>query len=186
VTTYSLGRYCGDYDFLGDLGQVQGVGFDLDQYNGRNCVTPEFPGGTYAYFVTIDAAGNTAFPHMLGKQYYGTPNAGNAATVPGTAVQLFNGGPNIVETWSGVPAANSANGNVTLTWNSVEGGTYKVEAATELGSWTTIAPSVPAAANATQSGFTEAAAYVPGTDARRFYRVTRTGLAPYDPAYTGQ
>ncbi|MEQ1853170.1 MAG: YHYH protein [Chthoniobacteraceae bacterium] len=186
VTTYSLGRYCGDYDFLGDLGQVQGVGFDLDTYNGRTCVTPEFPGGTYAYFVTLDAVGNTEFPHMLGKQYYGTPNAGNAPTVPGDAVLLFNGGPNIVETWSGVPSANSANGNVTLTWNSVEGGTYKVEASPDLATWTTLDPALPAAANATQTAVTETGAYTPGPGAKRFYKVSRTSLAPYDPAYTGQ
>jgi len=79
LTTYSLGRYAGDYDFLGDLGQTQGVGFDLDQYNGRTCVTPEFPSGTYAYFVAIDASGQTAFPHMLSKKYYGTPNAFHGA-----------------------------------------------------------------------------------------------------------
>jgi len=41
TTTYSLGRYIGDYDFLGDNGYTQGVDFDLDQYNGRTCVTPE-------------------------------------------------------------------------------------------------------------------------------------------------
>jgi hypothetical protein len=29
------------------------VDFDLDEYNGRWCVTPEFPNGTYAYFVAI-------------------------------------------------------------------------------------------------------------------------------------
>jgi YHYH protein len=184
VTTYSLGRYCGDYDFLGDLGQTQGVGFDLDTYNGRNCVTPEFPGGTYAYFVTIDASGTTAFPHMLGKQYYGTPNAGNATSIPGTAVELFNGGPTTQEVMR-APAVNASNGNVTLTWSSVEGGTYKVEVVNELGSaWTTINAAKPADPNATQTIMTETGAAL--STPKRFYRVTRTGTAPYDPAYTGQ
>jgi hypothetical protein len=27
---------------LGDLGYTNGVQFDLDEYNGRQCVTPEF------------------------------------------------------------------------------------------------------------------------------------------------
>ncbi len=183
VTTYSLGRYCGDYDFLADLGQTQGVGFDLDVYNGRNCVTPEFPNGTYAYFVTIDASGNTAFPHMLGKQYYGTPNAGNAATIPTNAVELFNGGPNTCEVLRS-PAVNAGNGNVTLTWSSVEGGTYKLEASNDLKSWSTLSAALPAAANAAQTAATETGGAT--GKPRRFYRVTRTGTATYDPAYTGQ
>ena len=45
-----------DYAYLGDLGKVQGREFDLDEFNGRWCVTPEFPRGTYAYFTAIDAA----------------------------------------------------------------------------------------------------------------------------------
>ncbi len=186
TTTYGLGRYCGDYDYLGDLGQTQGTGFDLDTYNGRNCVTPEFPGGTYAYFVSTNASGGTVFPHMLGKQYYGTPNAASNATIPGGATVLFNGGPNLTETWSGSPAVNPANGNVTLTWSSVEGGSYQVEATTNLATWTPLAPSVPAAAQATQTSTTENGAALPANNTKRFYRVTRSGLAPFDPAYPGQ
>jgi hypothetical protein len=179
TTTYTLGRYCGDYDFLGDLGQTQGSTFDLDTYNGRSCVTPEFPGGTYAYFVSIDAAGNTAFPHMLGKQYYGTPNAGNATSVPGNAVQLFNGGPNTQESMDS-PVVNPSNGNVTLTWSSVEGGTYKVEANNALtGTWTTLNGAKPADANATETTTSESGAAL--ISPKRFYRVTRTGLNTYDP-----
>src|SRR5262249_43679844 len=34
-TTYPLGRYLEDNDYLGDLGKTQGVDFDLDEYNGR-------------------------------------------------------------------------------------------------------------------------------------------------------
>ena len=176
--TYLLGRYAGDYDFRGDLGQTQGNTFDLDQYNGRNCVTPDFPQGTYAYFVTIDASGNTAFPHMLGKQYYGTPNAGNATTVPANAVELFNGGPNTQETML-ASSINSGNGNVTLTWSSVDGGTYKVEASDNLQTWTTLNAAVPGTANATQTSATETGAA--NTNRRRFYRATRTATAPYDP-----
>src|SRR5262249_22113218 len=59
-TSFPMGRYTEDNDYLGDLGQVQGVGFDLDEYNGRFCFTPEFPGGTYAYFVSISSNGSPA------------------------------------------------------------------------------------------------------------------------------
>jgi len=186
VTTYSLGRYCGDYDFLGDLNKAQGTDFDLDQYNGRICVTPEFPGKTYAYFVTIDASGNTTFPHMLSKQYYGTQNATSAATIPGTATLLFNGGPNTAESVNGGPAIAPATGNVTLTWSSVEGGAYQVEASADLNVWTPIATAVPAAASSTQTSFTENASAMPVNKTKRFYKVKRTSTAAYDPAYTGQ
>jgi hypothetical protein len=42
-TSFPLGRYLEDNDYLGDLGKVQGTDFDLDEHNGRTCVTPEFP-----------------------------------------------------------------------------------------------------------------------------------------------
>ncbi len=178
TTTYSLGRYAPDYDYLGDLGYTQGTAFDLDQYNGRFCVTPEFPAGTYAYFTAIDSSGNTVFPHLLGKQYYGTSNAGNATTVPGTAVELFNGGPNTKET-SQAPVVNKSNGDVTLVWSSVEGGTYKVEASNNLLSWTTINASKPADANSTKTVYKESGVAL--SPSKRFYRITRLSLAPYDP-----
>lgn len=179
VTSYTLGRYCGDYDFLGDLGFTMGVHFDLDTYNGRNCVTPDFPGGIYAYFVTIDASGNTAFPHMLGKEYYGVPNGGNATTVPVGATESFNGGPNTREIMN-VPSVNPASGTVTLTWSSVEGGTYVLEAANDVrtNSWSAIA-TLPAAANSTQTTTNEVGAAL--SNLQRFYRVQRSALAPYDP-----
>ncbi len=43
----------GTYDgtWVQDYEYVEGAG-DLDQCNGRTCVTPEYPEGTYAYFVT--------------------------------------------------------------------------------------------------------------------------------------
>jgi len=61
---HPLGWYVEDYEFLGSNGE-------LDLFNGRYTVTPEFPGGTYAYFVTIDEKGQPAFPYVLGRQYFG-------------------------------------------------------------------------------------------------------------------
>jgi len=80
--TYPLGRYVEDYDYTAGSG-------DLDQYNGRFCVTPEFPGGTYAYFVTITATGAPAFPYYLGPQYYGAVTGGNITTVSETTTTYF-------------------------------------------------------------------------------------------------
>ena len=50
---------------------------NLDQQNGRFCVTPEFPEGVYAYFATIDAStgidkNKAGFPYFIGSKYRGT------------------------------------------------------------------------------------------------------------------
>ena len=36
----------------------------LDENNGRYCITPEFPKGTYAYFATVDTAAASAGPFL--------------------------------------------------------------------------------------------------------------------------
>jgi hypothetical protein len=71
---YPIGHYIEDYAYLGDLGKTAGKDFDLDELNGRWCVTPEFPGGTYAYFTTIDASGRPVYPYNMGRRYHGNPN----------------------------------------------------------------------------------------------------------------
>ena len=46
---------------------------DLDEYNGRFCITPEFPNGVYAYFATsvVDVNANVigSFPYFIGNKY---------------------------------------------------------------------------------------------------------------------
>ena len=60
----------------------------LDENNGRFCVTPEFPNGTYAYFATIndqlaDSSGvfvnykRPVFPYLIGDKYHSKPNSFN-------------------------------------------------------------------------------------------------------------
>ncbi len=56
--------------FIEDFVYTPGAG-DLDQHNGRWCKTPEYPSGTYAYFVTIDSTGTPQYPFILGPTYYG-------------------------------------------------------------------------------------------------------------------
>src|SRR5258708_2655064 len=96
-TRFPLGRYLEDYDFVSGSG-------DLDQYNGRITVTPEFPGGTYAYFVTIDAGGMPAFPYILGAQYYGAAASANTP-VAGDAQDYFVNG--VTTSVNGVPVLAS-------------------------------------------------------------------------------
>jgi len=44
---------------------------DLDQYNGRFCITPEFPNGVYAYFTTIDSSivSKPEYPYIVGHEF---------------------------------------------------------------------------------------------------------------------
>jgi hypothetical protein len=56
-----------------------------------------------------------------------------------------------------------------------------METSQTLQSWTTINAAVPAASSATQTTFLHSS-----NSDRRFYRVSRTTLNPFDPAYNGQ
>lgn len=71
---YPLGWYREDYEFIANSG-------DLDEHNGRFCVTPEYPNGTYAYFATVDENWNSAYPYMVGPEYYGVTNGGSTNSV---------------------------------------------------------------------------------------------------------
>lgn len=79
--------------FIEDNEYVPGLG-DLDEHNGRLCITPEYPQGTYAYFVTIDELGDPIFPYIIGPSYYGLVPPGNtgpqsAHNVPSEAVTTY-------------------------------------------------------------------------------------------------
>ena len=168
--SYPLGRYMEDNDYLGDHGYVQGVDFDLDEYNCRWCVTPEFPTGTYAYFVSISSNGTPTFPYNIGRAYFGSATGGTVASIGETVVTNFVGGPN--GSFSlGAPVKQDA--TVTLTWSSVEGGTYQVESTTDLSNWNTNAAGVASQGIDTQTN-------LHSTASAAFYRVARTALAAYD------
>ena len=173
--TYALGHYLEDYDYLGDLGFTQGVSFDLDRYNGRTCVTPEFPNGTYAYFSTLNADNTPAFPYNIGRQFSGSPTGGTS-TITETVTTHFQGGPNKAATWTSTPVG-VAGGNVTLAWSAVEGGTYQVAATSDLTTtFTALTPTVLAADDAASKVETGGAT----GNTQRFYKVTRTALATFD------
>ncbi len=83
VNTYPWGSMCEDYVYTAGSG-------DLDAYNGRTCVTPEYPSGTYAYFVTIEADGTPAYPFVLAAQYYGiVPSTSTNNQIPSGASQYL-------------------------------------------------------------------------------------------------
>ncbi len=47
-------------------------GLVLDTFNGRYCVTPEYPNGTYAYFITTDATDRPTYPYTVGPRFFGS------------------------------------------------------------------------------------------------------------------
>ncbi len=72
--TYFLGYFREDYEYIAASGH-------LDEHNGRFCVTPEYPLGTYAYFCTVDANHNSAYPYAVGPTFYGNKVAAKVTTI---------------------------------------------------------------------------------------------------------
>lgn len=174
-TTYPLGSYLEDYDCLGDLGKIHGVDFDLNEYNVRFCVTPEFPNGTWAYFLTIEADGTPKFPNLIGRQFFGTPTGGNVNAINETVVEY-------VRASQASPIsvnASQAGAAVAITWTSVEGATYRIETSPDGATWTALA----GAAAITSAG-SDTTSFSTATVAAN-YRVTLTALATYDTRGAG-
>ena len=57
-SSYPIGTFIQDWVYVHERGS-------LDKNNGRYCVTPEFPYGTYAYFVTVDDTNVPVYPLSL-------------------------------------------------------------------------------------------------------------------------
>ena len=76
---YPLGYFMEDFEY------IEGQGH-LDEHNGRFAVTPEYPDGIYAYYVTIDDQNEAAYPYFAGAQYHGVPSGGAVTSIPAEAV----------------------------------------------------------------------------------------------------
>jgi len=76
------GRYIEDFEYVAGLG-------DLDEHNGRYTVTPEYPNGTYAYFVTVNPnnVDEAVYPYIIGPSYYGVPLLPNGNYTLPTGIQ---------------------------------------------------------------------------------------------------
>jgi hypothetical protein len=186
LTTYGIGHYAEDYDYLGDHSYTQGgiyngsVLYDLNKYNARYCSTPDYPNGTWAYFECLKSDGTSpAYPYNSGRWFMGTPNGGSVSTSVQTAdtpqTQYFKGSLATTETWASAPITVSGR-NVTLTWNAVQGAIYTVSASTDLANYSNLTPTLTATSNiggATELGVTS-------TNKKLFYKVARTGTSSWD------
>lgn len=70
LVEYELGTFVDDYVWTPSVNSGK---TELDENNGRFCVTPEYPKGTYAYFVTINSSGQPVFPYIIGRNFYSLP-----------------------------------------------------------------------------------------------------------------
>jgi hypothetical protein len=78
-TTYPLGTFREDYEWVSNTDTSY-----LDTHNGRFCVTPEYPAGSYCYFATVNATHNSAYPYLIGPTYYGNKTGSLVTTVSET------------------------------------------------------------------------------------------------------
>jgi hypothetical protein len=78
--------------FVNDY-QYDGSG-DLDQHNGRFCITPEYPDGTYAYFYSIDVSSSNEsipkYPYIIGPYFYNKPIRENFLPAFNQDFDIFN------------------------------------------------------------------------------------------------
>ena len=77
---FPQGFFVEDYEFTNSG--------DLDEHNGRFCITPDYPNGVYAYFATINSSGiensgpfnkyrSPVFPYFVGNTFKSKPNSFN-------------------------------------------------------------------------------------------------------------
>jgi YHYH protein len=132
-STFVLGRYMEDYDYKGDptgLRRYQGTAmsgahipatdFDLNEYNVRFCRTPEFPSGTWAYFISVEGDGTPVYPYNLAWSYFGDPSVSGAVTsIAETVTPYFTGAAGKTDSARSISRAAGSN-TLTLTWDGLE------------------------------------------------------------------
>jgi len=91
---FEVGYFVDDYKFIGTG--------DLDEYNGRFCITPEFPDGTYAYFSTISVTSSGSgqnsssgtpiptYPYVIGDKFKDVPISDNFIPKFNQNFDIFN------------------------------------------------------------------------------------------------
>ena len=94
-TTYPLGYFKEDYEFVLDSNSDY-----LDIHNGRFCITPEFPNGTYCYFATVNKEWNSAYPCVVGPTFYGSRVVAKVTSItePVTIYSPSTGLANVIKT----------------------------------------------------------------------------------------
>jgi hypothetical protein len=109
---YPLGMYREDYQYNPTSSSTPDY---LDAHNGRFCVTPEYPNGTYAYFATVDQFWNSAYPYVVGPTFYGVKSTTRVTGI--SEITTTYNGPPLTATAAITPIAckGGATGAINLT-----------------------------------------------------------------------
>jgi hypothetical protein len=129
-TTYPLGYFREDYEFVSHSGQAD----FLDVHNGRFCVTPEYPNGIYCYFTTVNEQWNSAYPYVVGPTFYGVKSASKVSSITETVTNYTSsaGINELTENeWSVYP--NPSNDIIMVQVNDLTNQSYTVELYDALG-----------------------------------------------------
>lgn len=188
--TFVLGHYIEDHAYKGDLTGltlydeniaatrdfIPTTDFDLNEYNVRWAVTPEFPEGTWAYYICIDGNGLSTFPFTMSRYHFGVVSGTDDTNLPANREIIFEGGPEAPQKLRNI-AMDDASGDITLTWSGVEGGTYRIERSSELEGWQLLTDN---AQTNDRSFGSEVDPARGNTDGKQFYRGALTAIAPFD------
>jgi hypothetical protein len=85
-STYPSGAFLLDYYFQSSSS------CDLDKFNGRFQITPEYPSGTYAYIATINSTGTAQYPFTIAPSFYYSTVASTSTsnTISESTTTYFN------------------------------------------------------------------------------------------------
>jgi len=86
------GAFIEDYSYTGTGA--------LDRFNGRYCVTPEFPEGTYAYFASQDYNSNPIYPYFVGSSFYGSRSIDISTSLADLDYLVINRASRDISLWS--------------------------------------------------------------------------------------
>ncbi|MEM9080164.1 MAG: sulfatase-like hydrolase/transferase [Verrucomicrobiota bacterium] len=186
---FPIGHYVEDYAYKGDLTGLKlyesiaidgtfnpSTHFDLNEFNVRFCLTPDYPAGTWAYFTNIESDGTPVYPYNLAAYYFGEPTGSSVNGTPGGTQIIWEGGPEKDLELREIEVAKPS-GDVTLTWTSVEGGIYAITRSNNLQTqpWDPVAQAL--GTNATTSVTDSGRA---NSDNKHFYQVTLNSIDPFD------
>jgi len=79
--TYPLGYFREDYQYDATASATPDY---LDEHNGRFCITPDYPAGTYCYFTTVNQNQNSYYPYVIGPTFYGVKNVQRVTSITET------------------------------------------------------------------------------------------------------
>ncbi|MCH6258628.1 YHYH protein [Puniceicoccaceae bacterium K14] len=192
---YRLGSFIEDYAYKGDLvSDSAGVAFelyndpssqgdfdedkyfDLNQFNVRYCVTPEFPNGTWAYFTSILTDGTPFYPYNVANNYFGDSSLASGVTAIEEDVTIVF---DLAENKSPeLDSISTDNDEVTLVWDGIEGGIYRLDSSTtlEADQWSEGTEFTAAAQEIVLFDETS----LINDEEKTFYRLVRTGISDYD------